>query len=258
MTASLHGKSLRVLVVDDNDINQHLATAILARAGHLSVVVPNGQVAVAAMERDRFDVVLMDIQMPVMGGFEATRLIRKLEAGSGRRTPIIAVTARAMKGDREACLEAGMDAFVPKPIQSTRLLEVLEEVVSGSPRDASHEIEVDDAFGTATLDEAALMTLVGGNRELASELAELYLTDLEPRLTEITAAVGARDGDRLRSAAHALRGSSGSMKAENVSAAAGVLEEMGRSGEMDGVRRALELLNVALASLRPRLVLLAG
>jgi HPt (histidine-containing phosphotransfer) domain-containing protein len=112
--------------------------------------------------------------------------------------------------------------------------------------------------GTETLDEAALMTLVGGNRNLASELAELYLTDLQPRLTEITAAVGERDGDRLRAAAHALRGSSGSMRAENVSAAAGVLEEMGRSGEMDGVLRALELLNVALASLRPRLVLLAG
>ena len=107
-------------------------------------------------------------------------------------------------------------------------------------------------------DDRVLSKLVGGNRELASELAELYLTDLEPRVNEITAAVGARDGVRLRSAAHALRGSSGSIKAENVSAAAGVLEGMGQSGEMDGVLRALELLTVAVASLRPRLVLLAG
>jgi two-component system sensor histidine kinase/response regulator len=252
------GKSLRVLVVEDNAVNQKLAAAILQRAGHISVVVPNGQVAVAAMERDRFDVVLMDVQMPVMGGFEATRLIRMMEAGLGRRTPIIAVTARAMKGDRDACLKAGMDAFVPKPIQSARLIEVLEQLASGSLPHSSPEVEMDDTVGTETLDEAALMKLVGGNRELASELAELYLTDLEPRVTEIAAAVGARDGDRLRSAAHGLRGSSGSMKAESVSAAASVLEEMGRSGEMDGVLRALELLNVALASLRPRLVLLAG
>jgi two-component system sensor histidine kinase/response regulator len=256
LTAPL-GKSLRVLVAEDNAVNQKLAAAILQRAGHISVVVPNGQVAVAAMERDRFDVVLMDVQMPVMGGFEATRLIRLSETGLGRRTPIIAVTARAMKGDREACLKAGMDAFVPKPIQSAKLLEVLQQLASGSLPDSSDEAET-DAVGTETLDEAALMKLVGGNRALASELAELYLTDLEPRLTAITAAVGARDGDRLRAAAHALRGSSGSMKAESVSAAAGVLEAMGRSGEMDGVLRALELLNVALASLRPRLVLLAG
>ena len=253
------GKSLRVLVAEDNAVNQKLAAAILQRAGHISVVVPNGEVAVAAMERDRFDVVLMDVQMPVMGGFEATGLIRTMEAGLGRRTPIIAVTARAMKGDREACLAAGMDAFVPKPIQSAKLLEVLEQLAAGSLPDSSKEVDPDDFVGTEkTLDEAALMKLVGGNRELASELAELYLTDLEPRVNEITAAVGARDGVRLRSAAHALRGSSGSIKAENVSAAAGVLEGMGQSGEMDGVLRALELLTVAVASLRPRLVLLAG
>jgi signal transduction histidine kinase/CheY-like chemotaxis protein/HPt (histidine-containing phosphotransfer) domain-containing protein len=253
------GKSLRVLVAEDNAVNQKLAAAILQRAGHISVVVPNGEVAVAVIERDRFDVVLMDVQMPVMGGFEATRLIRLMEAGLGRRTPIIAVTARAMKGDREACLAAGMDAFVPKPIQAAKLLEVLEQLASGSQPDSSQELEAHDAVGTEkTLDEAALMKLVGGNRELASELAELYLIDLEPRMSEITAAVGARDGVRLRAAAHALRGSSGSMKAEHVSAAAGVLEGMGKSGDLDGVSRALELLKVAVANLRPRLVLLAG
>jgi signal transduction histidine kinase/CheY-like chemotaxis protein/HPt (histidine-containing phosphotransfer) domain-containing protein len=252
------GKSLRVLVAEDNAVNQKLAAAILQRAGHTSVVVPNGQVAVAAMERDRFDVVLMDVQMPVMGGFEATRLIRVTEAASGRRTPIIAVTARAMQGDREACLAADMDAFMAKPIEAARLTEVIEQLVSGSLSDSRDDVETDDAAGTETLDEAALMKLVSGNRELASELAELYLTDLEPRVTEIAAAVCARDCDRLRVAAHTLRGSSGSMRAGHVSAAAGVLEAMGRSGEMDGVLRALELLNVAVADLRPRLVLLAG
>lgn len=255
-TAALK-KSLRVLVAEDNAVNQKLAAAILQRAGHISVVVPNGHLAVAAMERDRFDVVLMDVQMPEMGGFEATRLIRMMEAGLGRRTPIIAVTARGMEGDRDACLKAGMDEFVPKPIQSARLLEILEQLASGSPPESSG-LGADNTVGTRTLDEPALMKLVGGNRKLASELARLYLSDLEPRLTEITAAVRARHGDRVCAAAHALRGSSGSMKAENVSAAAGVLEEMGRSREMGGVLGALELLNVAVASLRPRLVLLAG
>jgi HPt (histidine-containing phosphotransfer) domain-containing protein len=118
--------------------------------------------------------------------------------------------------------------------------------------------EADDDPGTDTLDEAALMILVGGNRALAGELAGLYLDDLEARVTEITAAVGERDADRLRMAAHTLRGSSGSLRAENVSATAGTLETMGRSGVLDGMQLALEALNVALASLRPRLVALAG
>ena len=254
-------RSLKVLIAEDNAVNQKLATAILLRAGHVVTVVPNGREAVDAMERQSFDAVLMDVQMPVMGGFEATRLIREME-GSGRRTPIIAVTARAMKGDREACLEAGMDAFVPKPIQSVTLLETLEQLGSGS-LPASH---TDLHAGVATqgigsddiLDEEALMTLVGDDRQLAGELADLYLDDLEPRVAEIASAAREGDADRLRSAAHALRGSSGSIKAENVSAAAGVLEEMGRSREMGGVLNALELLDVAVASLRPRLVLLAG
>jgi HPt (histidine-containing phosphotransfer) domain-containing protein len=116
----------------------------------------------------------------------------------------------------------------------------------------------DDDSGTETLDEAALMILVGGNRALAGELARLYLDDLEPRVTEITAAVGERDAGRLHAAAHALRGSSGSMRAEDVSAAADTLETMGRSGKLDGMQIALDALNVALATLRPRLLELAG
>lgn len=162
-----------------------------------------------------------------------------------------------MKGDREACLEAGMDGFVPKPIQSARLLEMLEHLASGSKPDSSAEVERDDIDSSDSLDEAALMTLVGGDQKLA-ELADLFLEDLDPRVTEITAAVTELDADRLRAGAHVLRGSAGSLKAETVAAAAGALEAMGRSSQMDGVQRALEELNVALANLRPRLVELAA
>jgi CheY-like chemotaxis protein len=221
-------------------------------------MVVNGREAVDAVERERFDVVLMDVQMPVMGGFEATRLIRELEAGSGRRTPIIAVTAHAMKGDREACFEAGMDGFAPKPIQSAKLLEMLDRLGTGSMPEPNAQAATADTGYSDALDEVALMKLVGGNRELAGELAELFLEDLEPRVTEITAAVTERDADRLRAGAHALCGSAGSLRAGIVSAAAGALETMGRSGEMGGVQHALADLNSALASLRPRLVLLAG
>jgi two-component system sensor histidine kinase/response regulator len=252
------GQSLRVLVAEDNAVNRKLASSILQRAGHVAILVTNGREAVEAMERERFDVVLMDVQMPVMGGFEATRLIRALEAGSGRRTPIIAITAHAMKGDREACFEAGMDGFAPKPIQSAKLLEMLARLGSGSTPEPGAEGENSAGNDSNALDEIALMKLVGGNRELAGELAELFLEDLEPRVTEITAAVTERDADRLRAGAHALCGSAGSLKAGIVSAAAGVLEAMGRSGEMGGVQHALSDLNSALATLRPRLVVLAG
>jgi CheY-like chemotaxis protein/HPt (histidine-containing phosphotransfer) domain-containing protein len=221
-------------------------------------LVTNGREAVEAMERERFDVVLMDVQMPVMGGFEATRLIRKLEADSGSRTPIIAVTAHAMKGDKEACFEAGMDGFAPKPIQSTKLMEMLERLASGSTLEPDEPAEAIVTTDSGTLDEVALMNLVGGNQELAGELAGIFLEDLGPRVTEITAAVDECDAPRLMAGAHALRGSAGSLRAESVSAAAGVLEGMGRSGQLSGVQIALAELNVALGRLRPRLVLLAG
>jgi HPt (histidine-containing phosphotransfer) domain-containing protein len=209
------------------------------------------------MEREQFDVVLMDVQMPVMGGFEATRLIRALQVGSGRRTPIIAATAHAMKGDREACFEAGMDGFAPKPIQSAKLLEMLDRLCAASTP-ATRETTTPGKAESAALDEVALMKLVGGDRKLAGELAGLFLEDLEPRVTEITAAATDLDAARLRAGAHALCGSAGSLKAGIVSAAAGVLEAMGRSGELGGVQHALADLNSALVSLRPRLVLLAG
>jgi CheY-like chemotaxis protein/HPt (histidine-containing phosphotransfer) domain-containing protein len=263
-------RPLRVLVAEDNAVNQKLAWSILQRAGHIVVVVPNGQEAVDAMSRERFDAVLMDVQMPVMGGFEATRLIRNIEAGSGRRTPIIAVTARAMKGDREACLEAGMDGFVPKPIQSARLLETLELLATASPSETPQQIanvsQANEAGPrrvaveqpSADLDEAALLVVVGGNRALAGELAVLFLDDIEPRMKEINTAVTERDADRLRAGAHALRGSAATMTAQSVAAAAEELETMGRSGLLDGVQRALEKLNAAIAILRPRLVALTG
>jgi two-component system sensor histidine kinase/response regulator len=284
-------RSFRVLVAEDNPVNRKLAASILQRAGHNAILVTNGKEAVDAVKREQFDVVLMDVQMPVMGGFEATRLIREHEAAAGRRTPIIAVTAHAMKGDREACFAAGMDGFAPKPIQSTKLLELLDRLASESMRAetpmramtavtapatvapitpttapttltpitrVTAPTDVADNSDSATLDEVGLMKLVSGNRALAGELAGLFLEDLEPRVTEITAAVDGRDAERLRMGAHALAGSALTLKAGLVAAAARVLETIARSGELGGSPLALVNLHSALANLRPRLVLLAA
>jgi CheY-like chemotaxis protein len=117
---------LRVLVVEDHPVNQHLVTMFLAKRGHRARVAGNGREALEAMAHDHFDAILMDVQMPVMSGFEATRAIRRSERDSGRHIPIIAMTAYALKGDRERCLESGMDAYITKPIRPEALLDALE------------------------------------------------------------------------------------------------------------------------------------
>ncbi len=122
------GRPLRLLVAEDNPVNQRLAIRLLEKQGHAVVVAGNGRQALEALAREAFDAVLMDVQMPEMGGLEATAAIRARERGTGRRVPIVAMTAHAMTGDRERCLEAGMDGYVSKPIQAKELSRALREV----------------------------------------------------------------------------------------------------------------------------------
>jgi two-component system, sensor histidine kinase and response regulator len=119
---------LRVLLAEDNVVNQKLVTRLLERRGHSVTVAANGRLAVQAVNRDHYDVILMDVQMPEMGGFEATAIIREKERGEGVRTPIVALTANAMKGDSERCLSAGMDAYLSKPIRTNELFDVIESL----------------------------------------------------------------------------------------------------------------------------------
>ncbi len=121
-------RTLRILLAEDNAINQKLAVRLLEKQGHSVTVANDGREAVAAVENSQFDVVLMDVQMPTMSGLEASAAIRVLERGAGRHVPIVAMTAHAMKGDEESCLNAGMDAYVAKPIHAGRLMEVIAEV----------------------------------------------------------------------------------------------------------------------------------
>jgi CheY-like chemotaxis protein len=124
---------LRLLLAEDNAVNQRLAIRMLQKRGHEVVAVNNGQEALAALNEQGFDLILMDVQMPVMGGFEATAIIRERERATGRHQPILALTANAMKGDRERCLEAGMDGYIAKPIQAKELFEAIAEFVPVEP-----------------------------------------------------------------------------------------------------------------------------
>jgi CheY-like chemotaxis protein len=128
-------RPLRILLVEDNLINQKVAVRLLEKHGHRVVVAGNGQEALYTLEREPFDLVLMDVQMPEMDGLEATRAIRAREQGTDRHLPIVALTAHAMMGDRERCLAAGMDGYVTKPVQSQQLLQALAEAMTlASPR----------------------------------------------------------------------------------------------------------------------------
>jgi CheY-like chemotaxis protein len=120
---------LRVLLAEDSLVNQRLAIGLMKKHGHSVTVANSGKEAIAALESQRFDVVLMDVEMPEMDGLEATAVIRVKERQTGKHVPIIAMTAHAMKGDRERCLEAGMDGYVSKPIRAQQLFETLRSVL---------------------------------------------------------------------------------------------------------------------------------
>jgi CheY-like chemotaxis protein len=140
LSLPVEGGRLRILLAEDNEVNQLLALHMLRRQGHAVVMAQDGQEAVDAFTREPFDLILMDVQMPVMGGFDATRRIREMEAAGDtpggpdrpRRVPIIAMTAYAMKGDRELCLDAGMDEYISKPIKMRELLAMINRVMSRS------------------------------------------------------------------------------------------------------------------------------
>jgi two-component system sensor histidine kinase/response regulator len=128
-----HGQGLHILLAEDNIANQRVACAILEKAGHSVVVAETGKNAVMLLAEQSFDVILMDLQMPEMDGFEATSVIREKERRTGAHTPVIAMTAHAMTGDRERCLEAGMDDYIAKPIRAALLLELLNQYNPSSP-----------------------------------------------------------------------------------------------------------------------------
>jgi len=246
---------LRVLVVEDNPVNQRLATILLEGQGHTVVLAENGREALARFAPDRFDVVLMDVQMPEMDGFEATAAIRQLESTAGRHVPIVGVTAHAMKGDRERCLAAGMDGYLSKPIRPETLFEAMDAVVKGRPQ---AEPPPDPDSGTKVLHDRELLAMVGGDSDVVSELARLFLEDGPRRLEDIKAALAAGDHEAVRSAAHTLKGSAASICATRTADAALRLEKLAEATDLAGARGAFAALSVEVAQLEQALRRLAN
>src|ERR1017187_2406183 len=229
-------RKLRVLLAEDNAVNQRLVVKLMEKKGHTLVVTNNGKEALAAWERERFDVVLMDVQMPEMGGFEAAAQIRDREKARGEHIPIIAMTAHALKGDRERCLEAGMDAYVSKPIQSRLLFEAIASVVPATAADVTMEekpVPAKARLDSEVFNSEGALAMLDGDAELFVELVKLFMTESVDLQDQIHDAIEQRDAKRLERAAHSLKGSAAAFCGESTRAVAQKLEASGGSGNLD-------------------------
>jgi CheY-like chemotaxis protein len=244
-------RMLQVLVAEDNQVNQLVATRIFEKLGHQVTVVNNGREALAAVHAGKFDLIAMDVQMPEMDGLDATRAIRAVEKAAGTHIPIIAMTAHAMKGDRERCLEAGMDGYASKPIRIRDLEQAIAQLISPINSASGSVPEAEQADGV--IDHAALLAGVDGDRRLVRELIHLFLADCPQGLAKIKEAIRCGDAGALGRAAHTLKGSVGNFARKSAFAAAQRLEIMGRDGNLDNAGKAFRNLESELARLTEEL-----
>ncbi|HXG47494.1 MAG TPA: response regulator [Methylomirabilota bacterium] len=235
-------RPLRILLAEDNPVNQRLALRILEKWGHTVVVAGNGRKAVDLYQRQPFELILMDVQMPEMSGFEATAAIRQLERDSGRHVPIIAMTAHAMEGDRDRCLQGGMDGYVTKPIDQKLLFEAIESLAPpadqappatvGAPASPpAATLPPGPATDLAVFDATVALNRVEGDVELLKEVAGLFFQDGPTLMQTIRNAIGRGDAKALERAAHTLKGSVGNFGARTAQEMARQLEQMGRDGD---------------------------
>ncbi len=259
---------LRVLLAEDNLINQRLALRLLEKAGHTVRVAGNGRQALQALERDRFDVVLMDVQMPELNGMEATEEIRLRERTAGGHIPIIALTAHAMKGDRERCLASGMDGYVAKPIRDQELFGVLEQVMlahaptrlvrSGEEpavpyAQASTHAPQEEKAVAEDFDRNAALEHCGGDEQLLGELVAMFLVEIPGWMSNLSEGLATGDAEKVKRTAHTIKGAVGTFGARPAQAAAMRLETIGKQGHLSESGPAWEEMQAAIERLRKAL-----
>jgi two-component system, sensor histidine kinase and response regulator len=252
-------RSLHVLLAEDSPVNQRVATALLEKWGHRVTIANNGRQAIAAAAAGQFDLILMDVQMPEMDGLEATASIRQRELIDGGHLPIVALTAHAMKGDRDRCLAAGMDAYVTKPIRSKELARVIDEVVdrvqSAKPL---APIESDDRVADESSEHCChnwdqALAALQGDRKLLGELIEIFREECPKLRSEIAAAIQAGDARLLQRAAHTLKGSLGHLAAAEAHRLAEQIEIHAKQGEFSTAEALWPKLQIELDRFEPTL-----
>jgi len=235
-----------VLLAEDNEINLKVARHMLEKAGCTVTVARTGPEALEAALTTPFDCVLMDVQLPDMDGLAVTGKIREAEQESGRHVPVIAMTAHAMKGDREKCLAAGMDDHVPKPIDRSRLLEAVSRwAAPGAAVDARAALRHRRPLAEDVLDQGELLERVGGDVALARELLEMFRAECPAKLEAMREALAAGDMAGVRSAAHEVKGTAGNLGARVVVAAAVRAGQAAREPDPGAVAEALDELEEA-------------
>jgi CheY-like chemotaxis protein/HPt (histidine-containing phosphotransfer) domain-containing protein len=245
-------RGLRVLLVEDNRVNQKLALSLLGKMGHLATLAINGREAVELAQMNSFDLVLMDIQMPVMGGVEATQRIREAERKTGGHLPIVALTAHAMAGDAEKYVSAGMDGYLSKPVESNLLQAEIGRLAKAPVHEEKKAVQ-ENAGTSLDFDQGELLARVDNDRELLHDLLRIFKEEVPLQLQALREAVGSGDAKRVAAAAHTMKGMLSNLAAIQSAASAERLEQLGRSEEKQDFPEALAAFESDIARLLPQL-----
>ena len=255
VTGGLEVRGLRILLAEDSIVNQKLAMALLQDRGHSVTLARNGREAVSISGGAEFDLILMDVQMPEMDGFEATTAIRNRESGTGQRIPIVAMTAYALKGDRERCLTAGMDGYVAKPIRAQELFEAIGKLFPTSNEPPSETLPgLEPAASVGLVKWAEALESVQGDRELLQTVVEAALEEIPQMLLAIREAIASQDGARLHRSAHTLKSSLRYFGAQEAAEKAWQLETNGRDANLAESAATLAALEPLVEQIRAELL----
>jgi PAS domain S-box-containing protein len=244
-------RPLTILLAEDSLPNQKLAVGLLTKWGHTVTVAGNGREAVAAWETRFYDLILMDVQMPELDGLQATQLIRERERSTGRHVPIVAMTAHAMTGDREQCLAAGMDAYVPKPIRVLELQGVLADLFrqpASADRPSPTEHAAACGIQNGRIDWSAALESVQGDRDLLKSVIDAVRSECPAKLAELEQALCGKDAAVVRRSAHTIKGALRTFEAKQASDLAAQIEEAGQQGNLDGATGLVVALKHELAA----------
>jgi two-component system sensor histidine kinase/response regulator len=240
---------MKILLAEDNAVNRALARKLLEKQGHTVVIAENGRQALDTLDRETVDLVLMDVQMPELDGLEATRAIREKEKVSGAHLPIIALTAHAMKGDRERCLDAGADDYLTKPIHTPDLHAAISRIQGAKTAKLPASPAAEPISTAGSFDPAAALQRVEGDRELLEEIARIFAEECPKMLAEIRGALAGADAPLLERLAHTLKGSSSNLGALALPHSAATLEQMAHAGDFRGAGAQFKIVEKDVESL---------
>ena len=248
-------QKIKILLAEDNYINQQMALKVLEKQGHRVEVAGNGKEALDLLGQGSFDLVLMDVQMPVMDGLEATREIRNMESDPQSSIPIIAMTAHAMKGDREKCLEAGMDDYISKPIDFEELIEKVAKwhgnnegsgKNNGLKNKTGHVSRTED---DPPVDVKKVLERAMGDKAFLEKMLKHFTENAPLRVKTIEELMSRKDTEKLEKEAHTLKGAAANMSIDRIASIAFRLEQMGRDGDLSNGGVVLHELKQELQSL---------